>query len=104
MTVLWRFSDGTSVALDGTVEGMSAFAERLRDDVMLVSLDQAPQVFVDPRPCEPVSLKLGAKRVMHAWLMAARYRARVDVLESPYPMSGPQPVRAPNPDEPQTVY
>jgi hypothetical protein len=100
----WRFSDGTAVALDGTIEGTSAFAERLRYDVMLISLDQAPQVFVGPPPCEPVPLELGNARVVDQWLMSARYRARVDVLESPYPMPGPQPVRPPNPDEPQTVY
>jgi len=72
--MIWAFSDGTTVALGGNIEGASVLAQRLRSD-----LQRGVTVSVWPPPGGDVPLDVNDAALLDKWLrdeLAWRQRAR----------------------------
>jgi hypothetical protein len=98
--VEWRFSDGTVVRLGGVVEGVSAFAQRLRDDLERLAEDfRPPEVAVGPMPA-PLE-KLDPQNAYHvnAWVMESADRHIITPVS--VPTLPPLPAES---SEPGVVY
>ena len=63
----WQFSDGTVVRLGGVVEGDSAFADRLRSELVLLPLGRAKSVCVEPEPSSGETLDPDNARHVEIW-------------------------------------
>jgi hypothetical protein len=61
--MIWRFNDGTTVELGGTVEGATLHAQRIRHD-----LERGARVTIWPPPGGDVDVDVNDPAILDAWL------------------------------------
>jgi hypothetical protein len=104
--MIWEFSDGTTVALGGIIEGASVFAQRLRSD-----LRRGVKVSIWPPPGGTVPLDVNDAALVDTWLgdeLRWRQNARkldLSMTKRPdgIPALPPPPWDSSN-DEPGLIY
>lgn len=69
--MIWRFSDGTTVELGGTVEGPTLLAQRLR-----VEIAETTEIGIWPPPSPPVPFDANDPALLNRLLEGALNRAR----------------------------
>lgn len=74
----WRFADGTTVELGGTVEGPTLFAQLLRED-----LERGAHVTIWPQPSPPLPVDVNDPALMNAWLEHMAELEGVKLTEAP---------------------
>lgn len=101
--MIWRFSDGTTVGLGGSVEGATILAQQLRETL------RRPQVLVEiwPPPGGSVPLDVNDAALLDAWLqweMRDRRRLPLTLTRPDNVPALPPPPWADQPHEPGRVY